>query len=100
MDREKIGGSWIAMRMGMKHPAINLTGMFPINQLPDGRQDFGVLVEDQGVTPPVMHLIWNDKEWERVQKDGTKYLRSRTKRPDEDKEIAEFLSMQPFIGNP
>ena len=47
-----------------------------------------------------MHLIWSEKEWERVQKDGTKYLRSRTKRPDEDKEIAEFLSMQPFIVNP
>jgi len=100
MDREKIGGNWTAMRMGMRHPAINLTGLFPIHQLPDGRQDFGVLLEDQGVAPSVMHLIWDEKEWQRVQREGTKYLRARTRRPEEDKEIAEFLAMQPFIGNP
>lgn len=100
MDRKRIGGNWTSLRMGMKHPAINLTGLFPINQLPDGRQDFGVLVQDQGVTPPVMHLIWDEKEWESVKRQGTAYLRSRIRRPDEDIEIAEFLSMQPFIGKP
>jgi len=100
MHREKIGSEETAMRMGMMHPAINLTGYFPIHQLSGGDQDFGILLEDQGVTPPVMHLIWDESEWERVQKDGIKFLRSRTRRTDEDSEIAEFLAMQPFIGNP
>ena len=100
MDRKKIGGNWTAMRMGMKHPAINLTGLFPIHEMQDGGQDFGVLLEDQGVTPSVMHLIWDEDEWERVKRHGTAYLRSRTRRPDEDQETREFLSMQPFIGNP
>jgi hypothetical protein len=100
MDRNKIGGNWTAMRIGMKHPAINLTGLFPIHLLPDGRQDFGVLLEDQSVTRSVMHLIWDEKEWERVKRDGTAYLRTRMRRPDEDKDIREFLSTQPFIGNP
>jgi hypothetical protein len=100
MDRKKIGGNWTAMRMGMKHPALNLTGLFPIREQPGGRQDFGVLIEDQGASPSVMHLIWDEKEWERVKRDGAAYLRSRTRRPDEDKEIVEFTSMRPFIGNP
>jgi hypothetical protein len=100
MDRKKIGGQWTAMRMGMKHPAINLTGLFPINQLPNGRQDFGVLLEDQGVSPSVMHLIWDEQEWERVKREGVSYLRSRARRVNEDQEIRDFLSMQPFIGNP
>jgi hypothetical protein len=84
----------------MRHPALNLTGLFPIREQPDGSQDFGVLIEDQGVSPSVMHLIWDEKEWERVKKDGAKFLRSRTRRENEDVEIAEFVSMQPFIGNP
>jgi hypothetical protein len=100
MDRKKIGGSWSSMRMGMKHPAINLTGLFPGRELPDGRQDFGVLLQDQGVAPPVTHLIWDENEWKRVQREGTAYLRTRVRRPDEDEEIRDFMSMQPIIGQP
>ena len=100
MDRKKIGGGWVSMRMGMKHPQINLTGLFPIRIEPDGRQDFGILIEDQGVRPPVMHLIWDEKDWEHVKKDGVTFLRSRTRRPNEDAEIADFVSRQPILGNP
>ena len=88
------------MRIGVKHPQINLTGLFTIRVEPDGRQDFGILIEDQGVRPSVMHLIWDERDWERVKNDGVSFLRSRTRRPDEDAEIADLLLRQPFIGNP
>lgn len=95
---------WMAMRLGRKHPAINLTGLFPnrqeVDSFGESRQDWGVLVQDQGVSPPVLHLIWDETEWERVKRDGTSFLRGRSKRPDEDEEIEEFLALKPTIGNP